>query len=135
MIITRGVIEPGVRIGNFYIGSEKNEIISKLDEPCELRKTDSGKSIYTYENFILWFDSNDRLDQIGVTKGFYGDYKNIKIGSTMEDVKNIFGQFESEEIMCVYNIVGVEGICFELEDDDNWDELTSPIEWIFVYNS
>lgn len=51
----------------------------------------------------------------------------------MGDVKRIFGQFESDDIMCVYTIVGVDGICFELEDIDEWDELTTPIEWIFVY--
>ena len=30
-------------------------------------------------------------------------------------------------------IPGIAGICFELEDVDGWDELTAPIEWIFVY--
>lgn len=34
-------------------------------------------------------------------------------------------------------IKGIEGICFELGDmdewDDYWDELYAPIEWIFVY--
>ena len=133
MEIVNGVIEPGVRIGELYIGSERAEVISKLGEPCNYREYDNGNKIYNYKNFALWFDPNDKLDQIGVTKGFCGDYKSITVGSTMGDVKRIFGQFDSEDIMCTYTIVGVDGICFELEDNDDWDELTSPIEWIYVY--
>ena len=134
MEIVNGVIEPGVRIGELYIGSERADVISKLGEPCNYREYDNGNKRYNYKNFALWFDSNDRLDQIGVTKGFCGDYKSITVGSTMGDVKRIFGQFDSEDIMCTYTIVGLDGICFELEDNDDWDELTSPIEWIYVYN-
>ena len=133
MKMISGAVEPGIRIGDFHIGGDRTEIISKLGEPCEYRENGSRMKIYSYDNFALWFDSNDRLDQIGVTKGFCGDYKSITVGSTMGDVKKIFGQFESEDIMCTYTIVGVDGICFELEDNDDWDELTTPIEWIYVY--
>ena len=69
--------------------------------------------------------------QIGVTKDFYGDFMSICIGSTMKDVVNKFGGIENDGD--VYAIPGIEGLCFELEDVDNWDELTAPIEWIYVY--
>ena len=45
--------------------------------------------------------------------------------------KKIFGRYENDGD--VYIIPGIAGICFELEDVDGWDELTAPIEWIFVY--
>ena len=83
------------------------------------------------DNFKLWFGINGELEQIGVTKGFYGDYKSVCIGTTMQDVVKKFGGYENDGD--IYVIPGLEGICFELEDVDDWDELTAPIEWIFVY--
>ena len=53
----------------------------------------------------------------------------------MQDVIKIYGTYENDDVQ--YLIPNINGICFELEDvddyDDDWDELTAPIEWIFVY--
>ncbi len=133
MKLTCGAIKPGVKIGDFLIGSKKEDIIPKLDEGYTVWERGDGFCIYTFDNFKLWFDVNGRLEQIGVTKGFAGDYKSICIGSKLTDVMAKFGQYETDGD--VYLISGIEGICFELEDVDDWEELTAPIEWIFVYKS
>ena len=129
--ITYGIIEPGKRIGEFYIGSSKEEVISALGSKYQLWTRNDGFCIYTFSNFKLWFDENGRLIQIGVTKGFLDGYNNIFIGSTMKDVVEIYGSYENDDVQ--YLLPDVDGICFELEDVDDWDELTAPIEWIFVY--
>jgi len=49
----------------------------------------------------------------------------------MSEIKNQFGGYNNDGD--VYEIPNVKGICFELEDVDDWEELTAPIEWIFVY--
>ena len=129
--ITYGIIEPGKRIGEFYIGSSKEEVISALGSKYQLWTRNDGFCIYTFSNFKLWFDENGRLIQIGVTKGFLSDYQTISIGSTMYDIKKKFGDYINDDV--VYEIPNVKGIGFELEDVENWEELTAPIEWIFVF--
>lgn len=47
---------------------------------------------------------------IGVTKGFCGNYMSICIGTTVQYIVDKFGGFEND-----------------------WDELTAPIEWIYIY--
>ncbi|MBQ3546351.1 MAG: hypothetical protein IJA34_15410 [Lachnospiraceae bacterium] len=131
MKLSCGEIEPGIRIGNFLIGSRKEEVTSKLEDNYKVWEREDGFCIYTLDNFRLWFGVNGELEQIGVSKGFLGNYKSICIGSNMQDVMTRFGKYENDGD--VYLISGLDGICFELEDVDDWEELTAPIEWIFVY--
>lgn len=126
-----GIIKPGVQLGNFYIGTKKEDIAISIKEEYIVRDLGDGFCKIMVDNYILWFDSDEALSQIGVTKGFLDGYNNIHIGSTMQDVINIYGAFENDDVE--YLIPNVGGICFELEDVDDWDELTAPIEWIFVY--
>ena len=131
MILSNGKIEPGKRIGEYLIGSKKQEILNRAGEAIKVWERGDGFCKYTYENYILWFDINGCLCQIGVTKGFLDGYNNIFIGYTMKDVVEIYGSYENDDVQ--YLLPDVDGICFELEDVDDWDELTAPIEWIFVY--
>lgn len=131
MKISCGVIEPGRRIGDYLLGSKKEEVLANLIGDYKVWERGDGFCIYTFDNFKLWFGVNNELEQIGVTKGFYGDYNSIHIGMTMQDMKNKFGRYENDGD--VYVIPGIDGICFELEDVEEWNELTAPIEWIFVY--
>lgn len=135
MILSRGEIEPGIQIGDFVIGSKKEDILKEIDESLNNWKNGDGGWVYSFENFRLWFDDDGYLKQIGVTKGFLDGYNGINIGSTLQDVIKIYGSYKEE--YGDYLLTDIEGICFELEDaedyDDDWDELTAPIEWIFVY--
>lgn len=56
-----------------------------------------------------------------------------RIGSTLRDVEKYIGNYTP--VYYTYELEGIKGICFELEDTDTepWDERTAPIEWIFVY--
>ena len=131
MKIINGKIEPGKRIGKYLLGSKKEEILDNVDKALNVWERGDGFCIYTFENYKLWFDLQGCLYQIGVTKGFLDGFNNICIGSTMQDVINIYGSYENDDVE--YLIPDIDGICFELEDVDDWDELTAPIEWIFVY--
>lgn len=72
------------------------------------------------------------MGQIGVRGGFKGKYKGkIGIGSTLKEVKEYIGDYKS--VYSTYEMEQDKGICFELEDVDDWDELTAPIENIYVF--
>ena len=126
-----GEIVPGVRIGNCCIGKQKSIILRLFPELYHTWERGDGFSIYTYENMKLWFDTDETLQQIGVSSGFAETYQTIGIGSTMQDVTECFGGYRNEGDE--YYIPGVDGLCFELADTENWNELTAPVEWIYVY--
>lgn len=132
MKIEAGELVLGMSIGEYTIGMSKIELIKRLgDDFCE-RSIGNGGSIITLQNAMIWLDKNERVSQIGVTEGFYGSYKQIvRIGATLGEIKFFFGGYEYDKY--TYNIAGVEGMCFELEDVAAWNELTAPIEWIFIY--
>ena len=137
MFLEKGKIEPGKRIGDFVINSKKVDNIIIAGKPIEKKVSETGICTYVYENYKLWFDDQGLLMQIAVTNGFLDEYKGIHIGSTMQDVLNLFGSYGDEELFAVYYIPEIDGISFNLKDvddyDDEWDELAAPIEWIYVY--
>ncbi len=133
MKLIHGEIEPNIGIGELKIGEGKEQILKLCSSSFKLWERGDGFSTYTFENFKLWFDVDGKLQQIGVTKGFLDGYNNVHIGDTLSDVKKIYDKYDEDGD--VYLIPGVDGICFELEDVDDWNELTAPIEWIYVYKA
>lgn len=133
MKIENGIIHPGVSIGSFNIGAKREDVTLLLKGDYRISEREDGTSFITGSNFKFWFNEQQELDQIGVTEGFLGDYQSIHIGSTMQDVFDKFGAYEDDGY--VYLISGIDGICFELKDVDDWEELTAPIKWIFVYKN
>lgn len=131
MMIIDGDIVPGVQIGNYVIGTKKEIIVSSIQDDYKVWERGDGFCIFTFDNFKLWFDKEGVLFQIGVTKGFLGNFDSIHIGSTMQDIIDRYGNYKDDGDE--YLLPDIDGICFELEDVDDWDELTAPIEWIFVY--
>lgn len=55
----------------------------------------------------------------------------IGIGSALSDVKKIVGNYV--QVYDTYEIENEKGICFELEDIDDWNPLIAPIEYIYVF--
>lgn len=89
-------------------------------------------SVIEVENARFGIAEDNCLDQIGVQKGFAGKYKKcIGIGSTLQDIKNYIGEYIL--VYDTYELEQEQGICFELEDIDDWNELTAPIEFIYVF--
>ena len=89
-------------------------------------------------NARIGFDENDLINKMGVTSGFQNAYQgNIRIGTTLNEIKEMYGGFEEEN--GTYKLAGVDGLCFALEDVDGFEYLDESeilrlsIKWIFVY--
>lgn len=134
MKILDGEIHPGERIGQYRLGMNLEHIVGSLGNEYVKQEREDGICIIVIDNAKFWFDSKKKLIQIGVGSGFGGKYNGkIGIGNTLDDVQKKVGIFyeESDD----YLIQGIKGIAFELGDEDgnDWNELTAPIEWIYVY--
>lgn len=137
MIIKNGNIMPQIGISQFFLGKKQKEIIDMLGNDYTVYLNEkNGWTFIDIDNAKFYFNSDKDLLQIGVTIGFHGKLENcIGIGDTLSDLQKKYGGFYNEYDQ--YYIKGMEGVCFELgdtDDEDEWDELNAPIEWIFVYN-
>lgn len=135
MRIQDGPIIPGVGIGNIQLNISKKELINIIGNSYKEQKLGIGYK-FDIENASFWLGEDNCVYQIGVRGEFNGKFKEvIGIGSTFRDVKKYVGNYTYEYY--TYNLDGIKGICFELEQpcdlDEEWDELTAPIEWIFVF--
>lgn len=135
MIIKTGKIVPGERIGTYKLGMSVETLKSKIGTEYVVEERANGNYVIRVENAIFNFDENNKLIQVGVTKGFENKLENcVGIGDTMNDVKEKLGNFyqENED----YLVENLNGIAFELSDMEDaleWNELKAPIEWIYVY--
>lgn len=130
-MVKDGNIIANVGIGQYLLNMSKNELLKMIGEDYEERIRERD-SIICIDNAKFWIDFEGKVDQIGVGKGFYGKYKNrIGIGSTLKDVKDMIGNYI--EVGDTYELETEHGICFELEDVEDWEELTAPIEFIYVF--
>ena len=127
-------IVPGVRIGPVSLTDSEEYILQILGAyAVEWRELD-GVRILRAGPYRVWFDrESGRALQITVGQGFRGCYLGrIGIGSTLRDVEQIAGPLRDE--YDAYHLERAPGICFELEDIDDWDEWTAPIEFISVFS-
>lgn len=131
MKIDNGPIIPGAGIGNVRLGISREELLKIIGEDFQERSLETG-SIITIENANIWIADDGKVDQIGVEKEFGGKYEEvIGLGSTLQDVRQYIGDYV--EVYDTYELKGVKGICFELEDIDEWNELKAPIDHIYVF--
>ena len=138
-IIQQGGVVEASHIGEFYIGMSKKELLRLLNTEYEEDTERNHYIVIETGNAMFWIDrESSKIKQIGVTKGFEGKFRDkIGIGSTLTNVLKYIGNYK--EVYDTYELEDIPGICFELEDVDEWDwdgdweELAAPIEWIFVY--
>lgn len=131
MKMQNGPIIPGSSIGNIKLGITKDELLKILGKDYQEQPLEMGE-ILEVENAKFWIASDGKVDQIGVGDDFKGKYKGvIGLGSTLKDVKKLVGSYVN--VYDTYEMEVDKGICFELEDIDDWDELTAPIEYIYVF--
>lgn len=135
-------IIPGQSVGNILLNESEAEMLEKLDASYE--KEERGETCYVYhiEFMKIWVcKSTKRVYQITVGNGFEGILWNkIQIGSKLRELKKLgLGKVYCEnDIIPVYMIEGIDGICFELEDDFSLDEAEDEDEkrlvWISVFS-
>lgn len=131
MKLQNGAIIPNVCIGDIKLGVTKKELLELIGSDYQEQLLDMG-SIISIENAKFWIDSDGKVEQIGVEKDFKGKYKGrIGIGSTLSDLRQDIGDYI--QVYDTYELENKKGICFELEDIDNWDELKAPINHIYVF--
>jgi len=131
MKIQKGSIIPGVGISNIKLGITKERLLEFIGESYQERALETG-SIIVIENAKFWIASDGKVDQIGVEKDFEGKYEEkIGLGSTLNDLKRYIGDYV--QVYDTYELKDTKGICFELEDIDDWDELRAPIDHIYVF--
>lgn len=131
MKIVDSPILPGIGIGAIKLNMTKKELLDLIGTNFKERMRDDS-SIIEVENAKFWIAKDHRLDQIGVYGDFSGKYKNcIGIGSTLQDVTTHIGEYI--QVYDTFELKNDKGICFELEDIEDWDERTAPIEAIYVF--
>ena len=131
MKIRNGPIIPGVCMGNIKLGITKEELLKIIGKDYQIRHLEIGE-ILEIENARFWISNDEKVDQIGIGGNFKGKYRGIiGIGSTLRDVKKFVGDYV--EVYDTYELEEEKGICFELEDIEDWDELKAPIEYIYVF--
>ena len=124
-------IIPGVGIGNIKLNMTKDQLIGLIGNDFKESLLGRGTRI-EIENAKFWVSEDGKIYQIGVENDFKGKYKGIiGIGSTLSEVKKIIGNYV--EVYDTYEMENEEGICFELEDIDDWDPLVAPIDHIYVF--
>lgn len=136
MLIKEGNIIPGKGICPFFLGMSSEEIISLINSEYSIERRIDGIFVLSVTNAKFFFNREKRLYQVGVTTGFESKFEgNIGIGNTMADVQNLYeGYYEDCDI---FLIKGIDKLSFELgdiDDEDEWNELEAPIEWLWVYD-
>lgn len=131
MKIQDGPIILDIGISNIRLGITKQELLWTVGYSYQDQSLEIG-SIIEIENAKFWIASDGKVDQIGVEKDFRGKYKKLLgLGSTLNDLKQYIGDYV--QVYDTYELKDIKGICFELEDIDDWDELKAPINHIYVF--
>lgn len=131
MKLKSGNIIAGKCISNIYLGWDEETLKKIIGNNYSIEERINCK-IWQIENAKFWIDDSNKIYQITVFDGFEGRFLNkIGIGSTLKDVETFIGKWQDN--LDVYVLPSYEGICFELKDDENWDELNTPIEFISIY--
>jgi hypothetical protein len=127
-----GEIIPGKRIGVYEIGWDFETLKRYLTNNHRVEDRE-GKIVIIEDCIKFWIDKEtNTVTQISVYGDFQGKFKNvIGIGSTLADIERYIGRWEEE--LGVYILPDYPGICFELRDEDEWNELKTPIEYISIY--
>lgn len=131
MNLSTGNIIPGKNIGPIYLGCSLYTLKKTIGENYVEEQRVNCK-VLTIDDAKFWIDNSDIVFQIAVYGNFEGKFLNrIGIGSTLADVEEYVGKWE--ESLDVYTLIDYKGICFELKEEEDWDEINTPIEFISIY--
>lgn len=124
----------GKSIGQYHLGWSLEELKNQLNESYTFESLDNHFTL-TIKDLKFWLlRDKDMVSQIMV----FGNYgvkfmDKVGVGSTLSDLEEHGIKWTKEDY--VYILPDYPGICFELEDIDDWDERIAPIECISIYNS
>jgi len=135
-----GEIIAGERIGQYCLGWSYSKLKEHISEKFEIEKRADCFVVKT-STMMFWVDEKDeRIFRIAVFGNFKGKFLNkIGIGSTLTDIEELLGEFPDDNYgyADVYGLISYSGITFELrdeiDDEEEWDEKTFPIEYIFIF--
>lgn len=133
--IDYGEIIPGESIGEIKLGMSYRDIIKILDVNNVNYKIETLPECFVVvtNNIKIWVNKNSKtVTQVSAYGRFKGRLKKtIGIGSTLMDIAKYIG--ECTKKFDTYELKEFPGICFELEDIDDWDENKASIDFISVY--
>jgi len=127
-----GEIINGKSVGNYQLGCTIQELKGKISEDYTEESLANHYTITT-KNIKFWiFKEKNIVTQIMVFGSYNGKFKDsIGIGNTISDLRKIGIKYSKEDY--IYTLPDYSGICFELEDIDDWDEYNAPIESISIF--
>ena len=129
------LVEPGKRLGNYFIGEKFATLQSKIPNDASVSElVDTWR--YEFKPYAIWVNKKTlTVSQVGAGEGFEGDFFGIGIGSTLEDVTKHIGTYKEE--LDVYVLPRYPGIAFELREEDfdeDLEEETTPFGHIIVFD-
>lgn len=134
-VILENMIINGVSVGPYQLGWGLQELKEKLKNIGFVEEELDNHYTLTTKDIKFWVEKEQEIiTQVTV----FGEYERkflgkIGIGSRLSDLNDLDIRWEKEDY--VYKLPDYPGICFELEDIDDWDELAAPIEFITIYYS
>lgn len=133
MILVNMIIN-GISIGPYQLGWRLQELKGEIKDIGFVEEELDNHYTLTTSNIKFWVEKEQKvITQITV----FGEneekfLEKIGIGSRLSDLNVLNIRWVKEDY--VYKLPDYPGICFELEDIDDWDELAAPIEFISIYS-
>ncbi|MGE6228469.1 hypothetical protein [Paenibacillus chitinolyticus] len=125
----------GVSVGPYQLGGGLQELEEKISISGFVEEELDNHYTITTNTLKFWVEKEQgRITQITVFGEYEGKFLGkIGIGNRLSDLNDLDIKWIKEDY--VYKLPDYPGICFELEDIDDWDELLAPIEFISIYCS
>ncbi|MFB7817180.1 hypothetical protein NBRC13296_06720 [Paenibacillus chitinolyticus] len=125
----------GVSVGPYELGWGLQELKEKISISGFVEEELDNHYTITTNTLKFWVEKEQgEITQITVSGEYEGKFLGkIGVGNRLSDLNDLDIKWIKEDY--VYKLPDYPGICFELEDIDDWDELLAPIEFISIYCS
>ncbi|MBV6714145.1 hypothetical protein [Paenibacillus chitinolyticus] len=125
----------GVSVGPYQLGWGLQELKEKISISGFVEEELDNHYTITTNTLKFWVEKEQgEITQITVFGEYEGKFLGkIGVGNRLSDLNDLDIKWIKEDY--VYKLPDYPGICFELEDIDDWDELLAPIEFISIYCS
>lgn len=123
----------GVGVDSYQLGCGLEEIKEEIKDLDFTEEELDNHFTLSTDSIKFWIDKDQsNVTQISVFGEYTGKFlKKIGIGSTLSDLNDLGIKWVKEDY--VYKLPEYPGVCFELEDIDDWNEIEAPIQFISIY--